>query len=104
MSDISYNINIDSMKREDINGLTNVVTELNCSMIAYDANGREAAYPFVVTVDEPNPDNFTDFNDLEEEQVIAWVQNYLDSKNMYEYEIKESLKAILGASSSSVPW
>ena len=58
--------------------LEKVVYNVHWSYIGEDADGNSADLIGTQTVDEPNADSFTAFDDLVQADIIAWIEPLLD--------------------------
>jgi len=61
-----------------VGDLEKVVYNVHWSYIGEDADGNSADLIGTQTVDEPNADNFTAFDDLIQADIIAWIEPLLD--------------------------
>lgn len=80
---------LDTAVSED--GLENVVKIIHWRLSATDGTYKAESYS-TVSLDPPSADNFTNFNSLTEEQVIAWLESKLDVD-----DIKQNLDRELAA-------
>ena len=62
----------------DENGLNKVVTTVHWIYNGTDEDGISATIYGAQAVGEPNPDAFTPYPDLSEEQVIEWMEETMD--------------------------
>lgn len=65
-----------------VGDLEKVVYNVHWSYIAEDANENNASIIGTQTVDEPNADSFTAFDDLVQADIIAWIEPLLDVAEM----------------------
>jgi len=65
-----------------VGDLEKVVYNVHWSYIAEDANENNASIIGTQTVDEPNADSFTAFDDLVQADIIAWIEPLLDVSEM----------------------
>jgi len=72
----TWNVNtMDTAPSQD--GLASVVKVVHWRLMAN--NGTHTAETYsTVSLDAPNPDDYTAFSDLTEAQVISWVESKLD--------------------------
>lgn len=66
----------------DENGLQDVVTTVHWRYSGTDEDGISAGTYGAQAVGEPNPDAFTSYPDLSEEQVIGWMESVIDMAEM----------------------
>ena len=84
---ITYTWNVNTMDTApSANGLANVVKVVHWRLAATDGTYTAETYS-TVSLDSPNPDDYTAFSDLTEAQVISWVEAKLDMD-----KIKEGLE------------
>lgn len=94
--------------------VSDVVVAVRWVVTGTDEDGNSAVFngstPFELsTVD---PDNFTPYNELTEEQVLGWVENYVKVVNPYwdhvqqqiDKKIEESKQSIQDVSADDLPW
>ena len=92
----------------------NVVVGTRWTVTGTDADGNKGTFtgatPFeLATVD---PDNFTAYSDLTEEQVLGWIKNYVKVVNPYwnhiveqiDKQIQKSLEIIEEVAENDLPW
>jgi hypothetical protein len=65
-------------------GLNNVVTTVHWRYRGTDEDGITAEVYGAQAVGEPNPDAFTPYPEISEEQVIGWMENEIDMEAMNE--------------------
>lgn len=70
---ISYNITITGARVGTDADMVDVVKELDVTVVGSDG-AAQFALPATVQLGAPDPDNFTDFADLTEAQLIEWVE------------------------------
>jgi len=74
-------LNLDCIPNKD--GLENIVVKINfeCSIVE-DVDGiiYSASTVGVSTLDSPNPNNFTLYNNITKEQIIEWIKNSREYK------------------------
>jgi hypothetical protein len=63
-------------------GLTNVVLNVNWRYKGTNENGVSADIYGVETMPQPNPENFTPYDDLDLTIVSGWLENKLDVEEM----------------------
>jgi len=89
---ITYTWNVNTMDTAPSqDGLSNVVKVIHWRLNANDGTHYVDSYS-TVSLDTPDSENFTDFSDLTEEQVIGWVESKVDVA-----KIKEGLEKQLEA-------
>ena len=66
----------------DDNGLDKVVTTVHWVYNGTDEDGISSLIYGAQAVGEPNPDAFTPYPDLSEEQVIGWMESVIDIETM----------------------
>ena len=71
---MSHVLKIESMK---ITGDNNIVNEVRCFLTVTADTGKSETSVFSIELDEPDANNFIEFNNLTEEQVNDWVVNVL---------------------------
>jgi len=64
------------------NDLTDVVYNVHWSYIAEDENGNVASMIGVQSVGEPNADSFSEFETLDLDTVISWIEPSMDLESM----------------------
>lgn len=64
------------------NDLEKVVYNVHWSYIAEDENGNVASMIGVQSVSEPNPENFTAFESLIQDDIISWIEPSMDLEQM----------------------
>jgi hypothetical protein len=68
----------------DEEGLNNVVTTVHWRYRGTDKDGITAEVYGAQAVGEPNPDAFTPYPEISEEQVIGWMESMIDMEAMNE--------------------
>lgn len=94
--------------------VSDIVVAVRWVVTGTDEDGNSAVFngstPFELsTVD---PDNFTPYNELTEEQVLGWVENYVKVVNPYwdhvqqqiDKKIEESKQTIQDVAADDLPW
>lgn len=66
----------------DKEGMEKVVTTVHWRYSGTDEDGISAGTYGAQPVGEPNPDAFTPYPDLSEEQVIGWMESVIDVEEM----------------------
>lgn len=66
----------------DKEGMEKVVTTVHWRYSGTDEDGISAGTYGAQPVGEPNPDAFTPYPDLSEEQVIGWMESVIDMEEM----------------------
>lgn len=89
----------------DENGLNDVITTVHWRYRGTDEDNITAEIYGSQAVPSPNPEAFTPYPDLQEEQVIGWMENIMDMKIMNE-TINEQIDLIKKPTSItlSAPW
>ena len=62
----------------DEDGLQKVVTTVHWILTGTDEDGISATVYSTQAVGQPNPESFTPFTDISEEQVIGWMESSMD--------------------------
>jgi hypothetical protein len=79
---ITYKWNVNTMDvAPSANGLSDVVKVIHWRLSATDGQYYTDSYS-TVSLDAPDAENFTSFDSLTEEQVIAWVESKVDVENV----------------------
>ena len=65
-----------------VGDLEKVVYNVHWSYIAQDENGNTASMIGVQTVEEPNADNFTAFDQLVQDDIISWIEPLMEVADM----------------------
>ena len=88
---MSYVLKVQNMK---IKGDNRVVIEIHCTLAVTGNNGKTETSFFNVELNEPDPNNFIEFNNLTEEQVNSWVEDALgqDELNARVYGLQSKLE------------
>lgn len=61
-----------------INGLSNVIQQVNWSYEATDANNNTATQSGTVLLDMPSEENFIPSENLKKENIIQWLESKID--------------------------
>lgn len=69
---IEYSITLHNARVHSQDELIDVVKELDVSLIATDGQST-ISVPFMVELEPANPENFSTFDKLTEEEMISWV-------------------------------
>jgi hypothetical protein len=93
---ITYTWKITDLKAKERDGLEDCVTNVGIQVTA-EENGNIADFSTEMILENPNPDNFTPFNQLTEEAVIGWM------KTMLEDHVQEILSIKLASASNPSP-
>ena len=91
---ITWSYHIAQMGTEDT-PKPNTVTEIKAYLYGIDdTTGKNTTEVFVVTLPPADSDNFTDYSELTESQVLTWVESSLtdDSVTYYKSEIEKKIK------------
>lgn len=88
---MSHVLKIESMK---ITGDNNTVNEVRCFLTVTADTGKSETSVFSIELDEPDANNFIEFNDLTEEQVNDWVVDVLgqDELNARIYGLESKIE------------
>lgn len=79
---ITYKWNVNTMDvAPSANGLSDVVKVIHWRLSATDGQYYTDSYS-TVSLDAPDAENFTSFDSLTEEQVIAWVESKVDVESV----------------------
>jgi hypothetical protein len=115
-NEISYEWKLTGIVKSTPTNLSvdNVVIGTRWTVTGTDADGNTGTFsgatPFdLETVD---PDNFTPYSELTEEQVLGWVQNYVNVVNPYwthitgqiTKQIEKSKHFVVDVSEGDLPW
>jgi hypothetical protein len=65
-----------------VGDLEKVVYNVHWSYIAQDKNGNTASMIGVQSVEEPNADSFTAFDQLVQDDIISWIEPLMDIADM----------------------
>lgn len=86
------------------NGLSDIVQVIHWRYIAKEDTYYTETYG-AVSLDPPEAENFTAFNDLTEEQVVAWLSNKLDVPAM-QLQLQKSLEELKNPPTATLspPW
>lgn len=91
---ITYNWTISALDcKVDENGLQDVVTTVHWRYRGTDEDGITAETYGAQAVGEPNPDAFTPYPNLVEEQVIGWLESEMDMEQLNQ-NIKTQIELI----------
>lgn len=73
---MTYTWALKSLKKADVDNLSGVIIQTQWTCTGTDEDGNEGVFsgatPF--KPDEVDPDNFTAYEDLTEEQVLGWIK------------------------------
>ena len=82
---ITYKWTINALDcKIDEEGLENIVQTIHWRYSGTDENSVSAEIYGAQSVGTPNPEDFTPFTELTEEQVTGWLEGQLDMKSMQE--------------------
>lgn len=70
----SFNIKIDAIRVTNIGDLTNVIKKVEWTMNGTE-EGQTFSLPQVTDLGDPDPENFVQFAELTEENVVAWIES-----------------------------
>ena len=93
---------------KQINGLTDVIVEVNWVLTATHSDGRVKTNNQVVQLDPPDSTTFTEYSSLTKDEVRGWVRNFIpddiieNRKNAIIDVFNEGI--LIQATSKSVPW
>lgn len=68
----TFSYKIDGVRTGTIGNLTDVIKQVNFTLIGTE-EGVSFSLPGQVKLDDPNPTNFIQFNNLTEQQVADWI-------------------------------
>jgi hypothetical protein len=73
----TYEWKLTGIKKQNTDELSNVVVNTYWNLKGIDENGYSGSFTGATPLDlnSVNPDNFTDYSNLTEEQVLDWVKN-----------------------------
>ena len=109
---ITYTWSLTSLKKKNTGDLNDIVVQTYWQKKGTDADGHEGVFsgatPF--DPDQVDPDNFTTFEDLTEEQVLNWIKAVVVGN--YEQHVNEKIAEQIEAkknpvsevSSGAFPW
>ena len=93
---------------KQINGLTDVIVEVNWVLTATHSDGRVNENNQIIILDPPDSTTFTEYSSLTKDEVRGWVRNFIPD------DIIENRKTaiidvfnegiLIQATSKSVPW
>jgi len=66
------------------NDMANVVYGVHWSLFAQDEEGRMASIIGMQSVGDPDPENFTPFDELTEDMVVSWIEGAMDMEMLQE--------------------
>lgn len=75
------------------NDMANVVYGVHWSLFAQDEEGRMASIIGMQSVGDPDPENFTPFDELTEEMVVGWIEGAMDI-NMLKENLTRQIEEI----------
>lgn len=110
---LTYTWKITNLKKMDeVEGLPNVVVHARWTRTGVDEDGNEGVFQGAtpLRLPESGSGNFTDFDDLTEEQVIEWIQGEVLGMNGYEEHIVGQIMKQINAKKNPVidvpllPW
>lgn len=122
---ITYTYDIKRLTTQTVDGIDNVVTHIHLDYVGTDENGNkaycQAVIPFnvkeIVSQDSArkreirspahfDPNNYTPFDNLTQEQVESWIDEHLPDSavTIYEQIITEKLAKMGANNSSYLPW
>ena len=90
---ITWSYHIAQMGTEDT-PKPNTVTEIKAYLYGIDdATGKNTTEVFIVTLPPADSDNFTDYSELTESQVLSWVESNLtaDSVAYFKSEVEKKI-------------
>ena len=109
---ITYTWSLTSLKKRTVGDLNDIVVQTYWQKKGTDADGNEGTFsgatPF--DPDEIDPENFTSFEDLGEQQVLSWIKsivvgNYEQHVNeQIQKQIDDKKSPVTEVSSGSFPW
>jgi hypothetical protein len=91
MIEYTYNF-IDFRVIESEGDLSKVVKQINWQYIGTDGD-CVVKVPFTTTLDDADPDTFTDFSSITKDQVIEWINNKVDIEHI-KSNIEEEINKI----------
>lgn len=92
---ITYSYRIDGIDiAPTLDGLNKVITRVGFSVVGNDSeSGFESSFFDRIDFLNPDPDNFTAFSDVTEDDVIGWVSNAYTNIEMAERAIESNIQA-----------
>lgn len=100
---------ITNIKTKNDNNLENIVSEINWDVVAVDETGVEGTYNGFTQFDttKVNIEQFTNFENLSEEQVVGWITSNISEHLMIfisEFIQKEINDKKTPATNKQLPW
>ena len=102
---ITWSYHICQMGTEDT-PKPNTVTEIKAYIYGIDdTTGKNTTEVFIVTLPPADSDNFTDYSELTESQVLTWVENNLtdDQVTYYKSEIEKKIEHMNNTAAGNNP-
>tara|TARA_R100001126_G_C4864557_1_gene169437 strand:+ start:826 stop:1158 length:333 start_codon:yes stop_codon:yes gene_type:complete len=93
---------------KQVNGLTDVIVEVNWVLTATHSDGRVKENNQVIILDPPDSTTFTEYSSLTKDEVRGWVRNFIpddiieNRKNAIIDVFNEGI--LIQATSKSAPW
>ena len=80
---ITYEWKITALKKApSLDGLSDVITNINFEYKGTDENGNEAVFNGACPIAAPDAENFTDLADLKEADVVEWAKAHHPTDHM----------------------
>lgn len=109
---LTYTWSLTSLKKADIGDLSGIIVQTHWTCTGTDEEGNEGTFhgatPF--DPDQVDPTNFTEFNNLTEEQVLGWIKaivvghykDHVDAQIMK--QINEKKRVVEEVTADALPW
>lgn len=113
----TYEWKLTGLKKQSKGDVTDAIVQTYWKVIATDEDGDTGEFvgatPFPIT--SVNPDNFIDYTQLTEEQVIGWIKDYVSGSNVVtnywghiyeqiEKSIDEKKSPVVSIADYEFPW
>lgn len=69
---VTFTMDISNAKSTNMNGMNNIIKQLRFSLTGTDGVNTVTNF-FAVTLDNPAPENFIEFENLTRDQILQWV-------------------------------
>lgn len=102
---INFTIKVNQLLTMTVDNLPDVVNQINYTIYATKEN-YSVDRTYLINVNEPTSENFTPFNQLTEQQVIAWIESLEEIDLIKNYLTEELERKIAEASLQikTTPW
>ena len=116
MMELTYTWKIKGLKKQDDPSieLNDIIVQTYWECTGTDANGNSGTFhgatPF--DLDQVDPQNFTTYENLTEDQVISWIQNVINNNPGYKQHIYDQIQKqidivvhpVTDIGSNDLPW